>query len=317
MDVVDVETFETLQRSMHVAPNRGSTSHPMCKATSLNITYHCAVPALPYHNSTAAMSTTSPHQLLLLADHLKLSLLERQRAISLNLEPTKQDSHIARSLSNLQEGIEALESQEVDLGQAEDDNSELSRLRTQYQDLYAQFHGEAPTSPETQRPNNPSLANDFEAAQSRPTSQGRRSKSVRFRDNPSEEDPVEVANRAALFSDPQRYRDEPEGPDQDQMDNQQIHTYHKQVLQEQDEQLDALGQSIGRQRMLGIQMGNELEEQNELLEDVESGVDRHTTTLDRARKRLGTVARKSKDNWSWVTIGILIVVLVLLIIVLN
>ena len=64
-------------------------------------------------------------------------------------------------------------------------------------------------------------------------------------------------------------------------------------------------------------MGNELEEQNELLQDVERGVDRHTTTLDRAKKRLTTVARKSKDNWSWVTIGILIVILVLLIAVLN
>ena len=261
------------------------------------------------------MSTTSPHQLFLLADHLKLSLLERQRAISLNLEPHKQDSHISRSLSNLQEGIEALETQQSDLGQAEDDSSDLSRLRKQYQDLYAQFNG-APPSPETQRPNDPSLASTFQAAQSRPE-QGRRNKSVRFRDNPSAEDPAEAANRAALFSDTERYRDEPDGPDQSQLDNQQIHAYHNQVLRDQDEQLDTLGQSVRRQRVLGIEMGNELGEQNELLEDVERGVDRHTTTLDRARKRLGHVARKSRDNWTWVTIGILILILVLLIIVLK
>ena len=265
------------------------------------------------------MSTTSPQQLFLLADHLKLSLLERQRAQTLNLAPNKQDSHITRSLSNLHEGIEALGAQESDLGQAEDDNSDLSRLRKQYEDLSSQFYGggAAPSSPETQRPNDPSLAEDFTAAQStRP--QSRRNKSVRFRDDPGqEEDPVEVANRAALFSDPERYRDEPDTPDQSGMDNQQIHAYHKNVLRDQDEQLDTLGQSIGRQRVLGIQMGNELDEQNELLEDVESGVDRHTTTLERARKRLRTVARKSKDNWSWVTIGILIVILVLLIVVLN
>lgn len=261
------------------------------------------------------MSTTSPHQLFLLSDHLKLSLLERQRAISLNLAH-KQDGHISRSLSNLQEGIEALENQQSDLGEAEDDNSDLSRLQKQYQDLYSQFHGAAPPSPELHRPNDPSLAPDFAAAQSRPE-QGRRSKSVRFRDNPSEQDPAETASRAALFSDTERYRDEPEGPDQSQLDNQQIHAYHKQVLQDQDDQLDTLGQSIRRQRVLGIEMGNELEGQNELLEDVERGVDRHTSTLDRARKRLGHVARKSKDNWSWVTIGILILILVLLIIVLK
>lgn len=261
------------------------------------------------------MATTSPHQLFLLADHLKLSLLERQRAVSLNLEQGKDDGHISRSLSNLQEGIENLEAHQ----QHADD---AARLRKQYQDLYSQFHGTAaPASPDITRPNESSLQNDFDAAQSRP-SQQRRNKSVRFRDDPNapaeeQDDPVETANRAALFSDQERYRDEPSAPDQSHLDNQQIHAYHKQVLQGQDEQLDTLGASIGRQRMLGIQMGDELDEQNELLDDVQSGVDRHTSTLERAQKRLGHVARKSRDNWSWVTIGILIVILVLLIVVLN
>ena len=51
----------------------------------------------------------NPSQLFLLADHIKLSLLERQRAISLNLEPNSQDGHISRSLESMQEGIEATE----------------------------------------------------------------------------------------------------------------------------------------------------------------------------------------------------------------
>lgn len=264
------------------------------------------------------MSHTSPHQLFLLADHLKLSLLERQRAISLKLEPGKQDAHISRSLTSLQEGLEQLETQQSDLGEADDSTSDLARLRKQYEELYAQFHGSAPPSLSIRQPNDPSLSDDFAAAQTRPT-QPRRNKSVRFRDNPSDEadDSVAQANRAALFSDPDRYRDEPDAPDQTGMDNQQIHTFHKQVLQDQDEQLDVLGQSIGRQRVLGIQMGNELDEQVELLDDVERGVDRHTSTLDGARRRLGDVARKSKDNWTWVTIGILICILVLLVIVLK
>lgn len=261
------------------------------------------------------MATTTPHQLFLLADHLKLSLLERQRAISLNLEADKQDGHITKSLDSLHEGIGQLESQYTDSGEAEDETSELARLRKQYADLYKQFHGIAPPSTESKRPNDPALNEDFAAAQTRPT-QARR-KSVRFRDDPGEEDPQEVANRAALFSDQERYTDEPAVPDQSDLSNQQIHTYHKQVLRDQDEQLDTLGQSIGRQRMLGIQMGNEMDEQNQLLDDVESGVDRHQSTLDRARTRLGNVARKSKGNWSWITIGILIVVLILLIAVLN
>jgi len=259
-------------------------------------------------------TTSSPSQLLLLADHLKLSLLERQRAVSLKLEVGKDDAQITRSLTSFQEGLEHLESQQ-DL---EDHNPDIPNLRKQYNDLYAQFYGKAPPTPELRRPNNPDLSEDFAAAQSRP-SQARGNKSVRFRDNPGEEeeDPVDTANRAALFSDQERYTDEPAGPDQSELSNQLIHDHHKQVLREQDEQLDTLGQSIGRQRVLGISIGNELDEQNELLTDVESGVDRHQSTLDRARTRLGNVARKSKGNGSWITIAILIIVLMLLIIVLK
>ena len=57
----------------------------------------------------------NPPQLYLLADHIKLSLLERQRAISLNLEPNSQDGHISRSLESLREGVEAVEKEQTRL----------------------------------------------------------------------------------------------------------------------------------------------------------------------------------------------------------
>lgn len=52
---------------------------------------------------------SNPSQLFLLADHIKLSLLERQRAVSLELEPNSQDGEISRSLESLREGLEAVE----------------------------------------------------------------------------------------------------------------------------------------------------------------------------------------------------------------
>ena len=58
---------------------------------------------------------SNPGQLFLLADHIKLSLLERQRAISLNLEPNSQDGHISRLLESLREGLEKVEAQRVQL----------------------------------------------------------------------------------------------------------------------------------------------------------------------------------------------------------
>jgi syntaxin 8 len=125
-------------------------------------------------------------------------------------------------------------------------------------------------------------------------------------------------NRAGLF--PSSYRDDPDieaSAGQNDLNNEQIHAYHSRVLGEQDEQLDALSHSIGRTRELSIQIGDELEEHVQMLDDVDRAVDRHQTRLDGARKRLGHVARKAKDNVQLSIIFVLIVILVLLIIVLK
>lgn len=262
-----------------------------------------------------------PSQLLLLADHIKLSLLERQRAVSLKLEPNAQNSEISRSLNSLREGVEALEVQELyvfikglSFNQADSKCSspELSQqaatLRSQYNDLNSQFTGSSPiTSLSITKPNANSLSSDFSRAQSTPT------KSVRFSEHAATDD--HDPNRAALLP----YQDEPDdsAPDHAHLDNQQIHQYHSQVIQEQDQQLDQLGVSISRQRELSIQIGDELDEQAEILDDVDQGIDRHQTQLDRARHRLGKFARKAKDNMSMTAIIVLIVILVLLIVILK
>ncbi|KAF2149891.1 snare-domain-containing protein [Myriangium duriaei CBS 260.36] len=264
------------------------------------------------------MAATNPHQLLLLADHIKLSLLERQRAHSLNLPADKQDVSIQRSLASLKDGISSLERQNItDLA------DQISRLTTQADELSTEFTSTSAPADSTTHPNDPSLAPDFAAAaaqHSSPRSSLRNpkapgNKAVRFRDSAADEEPAytDDPSRAGLFND-RPYSDDPEPVDHSDMDNRQIHAYHTRALAEQDEQLDNLGRSIGRQRELSIAMGNELDDQAVLLEDVDRGVDRHASTLERARGRLGKVARKAKDNWSWVTIAILVMVLVVLIV---
>ena len=101
------------------------------------------------------------------------------------------------------------------------------------------------------------------------------------------------------------------------MDNQQVHDYHKNVLQQQDEQLDRLGESIGRQRDLSIQIGDELDDQVQMLDDVDNHVDRHQGTLDGARRQLDRVYRRGKENWGCMIISILVLILVILIIALK
>ncbi|RMD45031.1 hypothetical protein DV735_g202, partial [Chaetothyriales sp. CBS 134920] len=235
----------------------------------------------------------SPSQLLLIADHIKLSLLERQRAISLNLDLNRsQESSIARR------------------GGGDDDV--LSNLRLQYNDLSRQFHGESSATAEATltSPNNPALEQDFAHAQDDPLSSSR--------DSLDEQDENET-NRALLFQKP--YTDDNEdGPAPEpttQMTNQQIHAYHQQVLADQDNQLDSLSESIGRQRHLAMQVGDELEGQIALLDELDSGVDRHQSRLDGAKRRLRGVSDTARANWGMTTIIVLIVILVFLIVVLK
>jgi syntaxin 8 len=64
---------------------------------------------------------SNPNALLLLADHIKLSLLEQQRAKTLNLPRDSQDGHISRSLDQFREGLEALEREQHRLREAGDE----------------------------------------------------------------------------------------------------------------------------------------------------------------------------------------------------
>lgn len=163
------------------------------------------------------------------------------------------------------------------------------------------------------KPNDSALADDFTKVQRARYSDivaasSTVKKSVRFRD--SQDD----ANRAALLT---PYRDEPEeAPDHSQLDNQQIHEYHSEVMRRQDQELDSLSASVGRQRELSIRIGEELDDHVQILDDVEGHVDQHHSQLDRAKKRLSGVTRRAKDNIGLTIITILILILVLLLIIL-
>ncbi|KAG9186762.1 hypothetical protein G6011_09870 [Alternaria panax] len=267
---------------------------------------------------------TNPPQLFLLADHIKLSLLERQRALSLNLPSNTQDGQISRSLEQLRSGIESLASQVQDTSD-ESISSQLPRLRSQLSELTSQFTRASSsttttTSATLTSPNDPSLSRDFTAAQNKKphtTTTRSPSKSVRFTDatdDDADSDADSDPNRASLFP----YRDDPaeaHGPDVSALDNQQIHAYHDRVIRDQDSQLDQLGQSISRQRELSMQIGDELDGQVLLLDDVEEGVDRHAAQFVRARGRLDRFSRKARENWSLTVIVVLIIILVLLIVI--
>ncbi|KPM41191.1 hypothetical protein AK830_g5368 [Neonectria ditissima] len=264
------------------------------------------------------MSTAS--QLFLLSDHIKLSLLERKRAQSLNLDDDTQDGHISRSIDQFRDGVASLGDERNRLSAAGDATAasnlaeSIATLQKQLDDLTAQFHGFAnpSTNATLAHPNSEALADDFAHAAS--TSPGsRKPKTVRFSDTPSS--PSEE-----LFG---RYRDDPV---EDQpgyadetvnMSNQQLHQYHSQVLEEQDEQLDRLGETIGRQREISMQIGEELDSHVILLDEVDGLVDRQQTRLDRANRALTKISRGAKENSQMTIIIVLIIILILLIAILK
>jgi syntaxin 8 len=262
---------------------------------------------------------SSASQLFLLADHIKLSLLERQRAKTLNLEGDSQDGHLSRSFDQFRDGLANLREEEQRLtfagetAAASDLIESITSLQKQLDDLTTQYQGHtsSSTTETLNHPNSEALADDFEHATSTsPTS--RKPKTVRFSDTPS-------SPSAELFgpyrddpSDSAGYQDEAQG-----MNNQQIHQYHAQILEQQDEQLDRLGESIGRQRELSMQIGDELDSHVAMLDEVEAVTDRHQSRLDRASRMLGKVARGAGENKQMTTIVVLIIILVLLIAILK
>ncbi|KKK21264.1 hypothetical protein ARAM_001269 [Aspergillus rambellii] len=273
----------------------------------------------------------NPSQLFLLADHIKLSLLERQRAISLDLEPNSQDGEISRSLESLREGIESVKTNVTQLEESNDEGAtdlkdQLGHLLSQYRDLSAQFQGSAPgdsdddpaRTPTPQFPNVKNSSPDLK----QPVPQHPPSKSVRFMDSAAaaaeaqEDDDEEDRNRRNLF---QPYRDSPSPPgvDTSDMSNEQVYDHHERVMREQDEQLDRLGESIGRQHQLSIQIGDELDGHVALLDGMDGDVDRHQGRLDQAKQRLNKIRRSAGDNWSLMTIIGLIIILVILIVILK
>lgn len=263
----------------------------------------------------------SPSQLFLLADHIKLSLLERQRAVSLSLEPNSQDSEISRSLESLREGIESVESDVTRLEASNDEGAsdlkdQLVHLRSQYSEMSSQFRGPVADDDDNDGTESPQFTNVKNSSPDlkQPVPQHPPSKSVRFMDDSAATE--DDLNRRNLF---QPYRDSPspEGVDTSGMSNQQVYDHHEQVMRDQDDQLDRLGESIGRQHQLSIEIGDELDGHVALLDDVDSGVDRHQSRLGNARRRIDKIRRSAGDNWSMMTIVGLIIVLVILIALLK
>ncbi|KHJ33722.1 putative snare complex subunit [Erysiphe necator] len=271
------------------------------------------------------------NQYFLLADHIKLSLLERQVAIHSNTKSASQDSYLSSLLESLREGIEKINIEQSRLENLGDKDASQTiqeiqkNLQAQYDDFITKFRDITPTkvmsnslhindavssghvmeTPERSLIglSTKSLKTSIRGSPNTPIT----SKTVRFSDSPQR------TNSSLFFP----YRDEPNSIDGSQFDNQQLLSYHSRIMNQQDQALDNLSKSIQRQRELSIQIGGELHEQVEILDGIDENVDRHQTRLRQTMKQLETTARNVKNSKQIKIIAILITILVILIIILN
>lgn len=88
------------------------------------------------------------------------------------------------------------------------------------------------------------------------------------------------------------------------------------MMQEQDEALDGVFRTVGNLRQQANDMGRELEEQGQLLDEVDVVVDRVGGKLQTGLKKVGWVIKQNEDSWSSCCIGVLIFVLILLLVLL-
>ncbi|KAI8933065.1 hypothetical protein NX059_009710 [Plenodomus lindquistii] len=88
------------------------------------------------------------------------------------------------------------------------------------------------------------------------------------------------------------------------------------MMHDQDEALDGVFRTVGNLRQQADDMGRELEEQGELLNDVDNVADRVGGKLQTGLKRVGHVIKQNEDSWSSCCIAVLIFVLILLLVLL-
>jgi len=88
------------------------------------------------------------------------------------------------------------------------------------------------------------------------------------------------------------------------------------MMHEQDEALDGVFRTVGNLRQQADDMGRELEEQGELLNDVDTVADRVGGKLQTGLKQVGWVIKKNEDSWSSCCIAVLIFVLIVLLVLL-
>ncbi|XP_034044477.1 syntaxin-8 [Thalassophryne amazonica] len=90
----------------------------------------------------------------------------------------------------------------------------------------------------------------------------------------------------------------------------EIKQQQQQIIEDQDAGLDALAVVISRQKAMGQEIGNELDEHNEIIDDLAHLVDKTDDRIRNETRRVKLVEKKSASCWMLVVIVLLLIAIV-------
>ncbi|KAG1940764.1 syntaxin-8 isoform X1 [Pimephales promelas] len=90
----------------------------------------------------------------------------------------------------------------------------------------------------------------------------------------------------------------------------EIKHQQQQIIEAQDAGLDALAAVISRQKQMGQEIGNELEEQNEIIDDLTQLVDKTDGRIKNETHRVKLLETKSASCGMWVVIVLLLIAII-------
>ncbi|KAG0226739.1 hypothetical protein BGW41_004092 [Actinomortierella wolfii] len=210
------------------------------------------------------MDATWGSKLRLVADSTLVTVYERNRCKANGLSYESQEKTIEKNLTRLKEGIQELE---ADLSRLEEEGTLSSKELQEREDTLIELQKQVEKLEALIQDQDDTNARDILLGKTQTTVKRTSSRTVRFSDTVVETD---------------------------NLDNTQVLQLQQRIVEDQDSHLDRLSESLGRQREVGLMIGDELDTHIDMLGETEQLVDSTAQRLSRATKRITTVVRKTK-----------------------
>ncbi|XP_063717860.1 syntaxin-8-like [Symsagittifera roscoffensis] len=105
------------------------------------------------------------------------------------------------------------------------------------------------------------------------------------------------------------------GPNRGTLSVDELRNDQERVIEEQDRGLDAISQSLARTKRMATAIGDEVDDQNDLIEDIKDKTETVHSKFHKENRHVNLVLEKSNTTVLWVIIIVLFITILLLFII--